>query len=384
MGNQKIALSHHWLVSLRGGEKVLEQFCNIFPDAEIHTLVLTPNSKTLDNVIPQHSIHSTFLNFLPGAEKHYKSFLPLFPQAIGTHKVKADFILSSDASLIKGMKKDDHVPHVCYCHSPPRYLWDMQEEYLSTMNGFKAKIFEWLTPYLRGFDLKGAKNVDHFIANSNYVKDRIRRIYGRSAEVIHPPVALDDFEYSTKSEDFYLIVAALVPYKRVGIAVEAFNKLEKKLIVIGSGSERNYLKRIANENVEILGPQPFEVLKDHYKRCKAFIFPGVEDFGITPLEAQASGKPVIAIKDGGALETVVDGETGIFFEEQTVESLIEAVERFEKESDNFSPEASRKNAEKFSPERFRREIKDFLIKTYPSYFSDFPWGDEQQFEPVKS
>jgi len=369
-----VSLLHHWLVSLRGGEKVLEQFCHLFPSADIHSLVKTKHSTKLGSIIPNHPIQTTLLDRIPKAEKYYKSLLPLFPKAIGNHKVKADFILSSDASLIKGMKKENNVPHVCYCHSPPRYLWDMQEEYLSTMNPVKAKVFEWLTPYLRRFDLEGAADVDHFIANSNYVKERINRIYDREAEVIHPPVSLDDFDYSEESEDFYFIVAALVPYKRIDIAVQAFNKLGKRLVIIGNGSEKKQLEEIAEPNVKIMGPQPFEVLKDHYKRCKAFIFPGVEDFGITPLEAQASGKPVIAMKAGGALETVLEGETGAFFEEQTPDALMEAVEHFENNFDEFAPEACRKNAEKFSPERFRKDIKAFLIEKYPSYFSDFEWG----------
>lgn len=377
-----ISLLHHWLVSLRGGEKVLEQFCLLFPEAAIHTLVQTRSLSKLGEIIPEHEIKTTLLNKLPSAEHHYKSLLPFFPQAIGNYKVAGDFILSSDASLIKGIKKDDNVPHVCYCHSPPRYLWDLQEEYLKGINGFKSHIFKKVTPYLRDFDQKGAANVDHFIANSKYVQKRIQRTYGRKAEVIHPPVELANFDYTRPAEDFYLIVAALVPYKRIDIAVEAFNRLGKKLVVIGNGSELSRLESLAKSNVKMMGQQPFNVLKEHYERCKAFIFPGIEDFGITPLEAQAAGKPVIAIGKGGALETVIENETGIFFEEQTPEALINAVEEFERNEDSFSPEVCRRNAEKFDPERFRYEIKSFLTKHYPSYFLDFSWDYEKKTEAV--
>lgn len=371
----KIQLLHHWLVSLRGGEKVLEQFCKLFPNADIHTLVKIEKQGSLGKIIPEFKINTTVLNQLPKSERFYKSFLPLFPAIIGGHKVDGDFILSSDASLFKGIKKDEYVPHVCYCHSPPRYLWDLQKEYLQSMGFVKRSIFKLLTPYLRSFDVRGADNVDYFIANSNFVQERIKRIYGRESTVIHPPVELDEFKFTKTSEDFYLIVAALVPYKKVDIAVEAFNRNGKKLIVIGDGSELDYLKTIAKENVQILGSQSFHFLKEHYQKCKAFVFPGIEDFGITPLEAQASGKPVIAIKKGGALETIIENKTGLFFEEQTPESLNEAINKFESGDHEITPEACRKNAEKFSPERFRIEIKEFLVSKYPELFNDYLWGD---------
>lgn len=371
----KIQLLHHWLVSLRGGEKVLEQFCKLFPNANIHTLVKTEKQGSLGKIIPEHKINTTVLNQVPNSEKLYKSFLPLFPAVIGGHKVDGDFILSSDASLFKGVKKDEYVPHVCYCHSPPRYLWDLQKDYLQTMGLVKRSIFKLLTPYLQSFDLRGAENVDHFISNSNFVKERIKRIYGRESSIIHPPVELDEFEFTKISEDFYLIVAALVPYKKIDIAVKAFNENGKRLIVIGNGSELDFLRSIAKENVLILGSQSFQLLKEHYQKCKAFVFPGIEDFGITPLEAQASGKPVIAIKKGGALETVIENETGLFFEEQTSESLNEAINKFESGDHEITPEACRKNAEKFSPERFRKEIKEFLVSKYPELFEEYPWGD---------
>lgn len=370
----KVSLLHHWLVSMRGGEKVLEQFCRMMPDADIHTLVTNTDSDSLSDTIRGHSIYTTILDKIPYANKYYKSLLPLFPAVIKHHKVKADFVLSSDASLIKGMHIPDDIPHVCYCHSPPRYLWDLQDDYLSAMSTLKAAVFSRITPYLQRFDMQAAGQVDHFIANSQFVRKRIKRIYSRESTVIHPPVDLQNFEPGHVSEDFYLMVSALVPYKKVDIAVKTFNELGKPLIVIGEGSEFEKLEKMAAENITFLGSQPFEVLKKHYEHCKAFIFPGIEDFGITPLEAQASGKPVIAYKDGGALETVIEGKTGLFFEEQSAESLIDAIERYEQIENEFSPAACRNNAERFSPGRFRNEIKDFLITEYPSYFSDFHWG----------
>jgi glycosyltransferase involved in cell wall biosynthesis len=367
-----IDLLHHWLVSMRGGEKVLEQFSKMLPTAVIHTLVAT--EENISKELQQHSITTTRLGKLPGLKCYYNSLLPLYPMVIRNHRVESDFILSSDASLIKGMDQSDDVPHVCYCHSPPRYLWDMQEEYLQRMNPFSARILKSLTPYLRKFDLEGAAKVDHFLANSSFVQQRIKRIYNRESTVIHPPVDLSAFSHGQSSEDFYLMVSALVPYKRVDLAVKAFNELKKPLVIIGSGSQKERLEKIAGENIRFLGNQPFEVLKEHYEHCRAFIFPGVEDFGITPLEAQASGKPVIAYKEGGALETVRANETGLFFEEQTPEALVDAVKRFEDIEKQFEPELCRQNANRFSPEQFRSAIKDFLIGTYPSYFSDFQWG----------
>lgn len=367
----KTALLHHWLVSMRGGEKVLEQFCRLMPRADIHTLVRSRDRDALSERILRHAIHTTGLDALPGVERYYSSLLPLFPLFLRAHRVEADFILSSDASLVKGMSHDPDVPHVCYCHSPPRYLWDMQEEYMRGMPPWKRALFRRLTPRLRRFDRETAGRVDHFIANSRFVRERIRRIYGREAAVIHPPVELSRFRPDRPKKEYYLVVSALVPYKKVELAVRAFNELGKPLLVCGEGPRRRALEQMAGPSVHMLGSRPANELRELFEGCRAFLFPGIEDFGITPLEAQAAGRPVIAYGEGGALETVREGETGLFFHEQTAGGLAEAVRRFEASEDAFRPENCRANAERFGPARFREEIKDFLRSRYPSYFKGF-------------
>jgi glycosyltransferase involved in cell wall biosynthesis len=360
--NLRIALAHHWLVGMRGGEKVLEEICRLAPGAPIHTLVARPGR--LSPLLRSHPIVTSPLQRLPGGATHYKKLLPLFPASVARLAIAApaDLVISSDASVIKGLRVPEGIPHICYCHSPPRYLWDMQEDYTrsaETGGALGRALFRRVVPHVREFDRAAAQRVTHFIANSAFVQQRIRTCYGRESEIIHPPVALDDFEPThAPPEDFHLVVSQLVPYKRIDLAVTAFTRMKKRLVVIGEGSERTALEKLAGPTVTFLGSQPFEVLRDHYHRCRAFIFPGIEDFGITPLEAQASGRPVVAFRAGGALETVVEGETGIFFDEQTPESLMAAVER----PLDFDPGACRANAERFGPERFRAELADYAAR----------------------
>jgi glycosyltransferase involved in cell wall biosynthesis len=255
----------------------------------------------------------------------------------------------------------------------------MQEAYLNHTSGLNMAgrlAFKATTPYVRNFDYQAAQRVDRFIANSLFVANRIQMCYDKRAVVIHPPVELDGFRHDLEREDYYLIVSELVPYKRVDLAVDAFNRLGKKLVIIGTGSELEALKARAKSNIAFLGRQPSFVLKSHYEHCRAFLLPGIEDFGITPLEAQAAGGPVIAYGEGGALETIVDGKTGRFFKEQTPHSLADAITDFEAELDRFSPIVARRQAEQFSPERFRSEMKSYLRREFPHLFADYAWPDE--------
>ncbi|MFZ0711614.1 MAG: glycosyltransferase [Terrimicrobiaceae bacterium] len=352
------ALAHHWLVTMGGGEKVLEQFSELFPDAPIYTLVATRDR--LSERLQRHEIIPSAFGRLPGAAAMYKQALPIFPLAFGTLKIAGtpSLILSSDASMIKGIAVPSGAPHVCYCHSPPRYLWDAQATH-SLPQGMGSVLLKAITPALRKWDRAAAQRVDFFIANSQFIRERIRAAYGRESEVISPPVAVEDFTpLSQAPDDFYLVVSRLVPYKRIDIAIEAFGSLGKRLVVIGDGSEYARLRKSAGKRIEFLGAQPFRVLRDHYARCRALIFPGVEDFGITPLEAQASGRPVIAFGKGGALETVKAGETGLFFERQNGDCLASAVIEFERRS--WDTAKCRLNALRFGAARFRSEISAFL------------------------
>lgn len=363
---------------MRGGEKVLEQFSLLFPRASITTLVV--KKEQLSDTLQGHQLRPSLLQGIPGGSSHYKTLLPLFPLVISQLRLpeNTDFILSSDASVIKGVTHREGIPHVCYCHSPPRYLWDMQETYLGNTAGLGPLgkfAFRFFAPMVRRFDREAAQRVDHFIANSSFVRERIKNCYDRDSTVIYPPVALDDFEVSTVSEDFYLVVSELTSYKRIDIAVEAFNQLGKRLVVIGRGAELERLKKTAGKNIEFLGSQPFSVLKRHYATCRALIFPGIEDFGITPLEAQAAGKPVIGFAKGGLLETTIDGKTAVHFHEQTAPALVEAVDRFEARATDFVPAVCREQAEQFSPERFRVAIRNFLVEKYPEKFETYRWTD---------
>jgi glycosyltransferase involved in cell wall biosynthesis len=372
----RVELAHHWLTGMRGGEKVLEQLALLFPERICHTLVAQP--ERLSAPLRSLKIRPSLLHYLPGGPRHYRTLLPLFPAAIRGMRVgrKADLVFSSDAALIKGLRVPEGVPHICYCHSPPRYLWDMHETYLqsSHLNWLGRRIFSAAVPALQLFDRESAQRVTAFIANSWFVQDRILNLYGRDSFVIHPPVSIDEFKIREEGpDDFYLIVSQLVPYKRIDLAVAAFNAMKKKLVIIGEGSEGAALRAQAGPTITFLGAQRDEVLQDHYARCLALIFPGIEDFGITPLEAQASGRPVIAFRAGGVLETVLEKHTGLFFDRQESASLADAVDRFEQMYKVFDPQECRAQAEKFRPERFQHEIKAFLEISLPDLFRDYAW-----------
>lgn len=359
----------------RGGEAVLEQFGLLFPEAPISMLVYNPENLPLS--LRRHPLQASFLQRSTLLRRHFRKLLPIFPEIIRRQRVPAGtrFVLSSDASLIKGIPLPEEATHVCYCHSPPRYLWGLEESYLESSshgNPLGRLIFNAALPRLRDFDRRMAQRVACFIANSRCVQDRIQRTYGRDSVVINPPVEIERFNFTRPREDFYLIISALVPYKRVDLAVDTCSRLNRRLVVIGAGPEESDLRRRAAPCVTFLGWQSNDVVRDHYERCRAFLFPGIEDFGITPCEAQAAGAPVIAFGEGGALETVREGDSGLFFREQSTVALMDVLRAFESGS-GLPASACRANVAHLGAARFRREIRHLLESRFPSLFADYKW-----------
>ena len=355
----KTALVHEWLIELTGSEKVLEAIYELFP-SPIYTLI--KDDKALKGtVFEKAQIYTSFLQRLPAVKRFYRNYLPLFPIAIEQFDLSNyDVIISSSHSVAKGVLVNPEQIHICYCHTPMRYIWLFPKEYLQRLNLIKRLIASILFHYLRIWDLSTSNRVDYFLANSEYVAERIKKIYRRQAQVIYPPVDIEKFEPCSEKEDFYLTVSRLVPYKRIDIIVEAFSKLKnKKLVIIGRGPELNRLKSKATDNIKFLDKQPFDILREYLRKAKAFIFAGEEDFGISMVEAQACGTPVIAFGKGGAKEIVIKNKTGLFFYKQHPCAVIEAVESFEKM--RFDPLLLRKNAERFSKKRFKQRFKEFVL-----------------------
>ncbi|WP_213769816.1 glycosyltransferase [Bradyrhizobium sp. dw_78] len=322
----KIAIIHYWLVGMRGGEKVIEALCEMYPQADIFTHVYVP--EMVSGRIRQHRVIPTFINALPRAARMYKTYLPLMPLALEQLDLHGyDLIISSESGPAKGIIAPPEAVHVCYCHTPMRYIWNMYHDYRKSAGWLARQMMPPLTHYLRMWDVTSAARVDSFVANSATVARRIRRYYGADSVVIHPPVDTGAFSPAAASElgDYYLMVGELVPYKRPDLAVRAFNDMKLELVVIGGGEMLDEIRRLAGPTVKVLGSQPFDVLKQHYARCRALIFPGEEDFGMVPVEAMASGRPVVAYGRGGAIETVAKGLSGVFFEKQTVEDISSAV-----------------------------------------------------------
>ena len=361
----KVALVHDWLTGMRGGERCLEVFCELFPDADLFTLLHLPGS--VAPVIERRRLITSFIQRLPQAARAYRRYLPLFPAAVGRFDLRGyDLILSSSHSVAKGVRVPPGALHVCYCFTPMRYVWDLYDEYFGPAAGPLARILmPPVAAALRRWDCRTAAGVRHFVAISRFVADRIRRAYGREAEVIHPPVDVARFRIEESPGDFYLVVSALTPYKRVDLAVEAANRLRRRLLVVGTGPEARRLEAMAGPSVEFLGWRDDVRVADLFARCRAFVFPTLEDFGITPLEAMASGRPVIALGQGGARETVVppggaDPPTGLLFERQTVDGLIGAIREFEGDPGRFEPKALRRRAEAFDRPLFKERVKSYL------------------------
>ena len=357
----KVAIVHYWLVNMRGGEKVLEALCELYPQADIFTHVFDPSA--IPETIKRHKITTTFIQRLPFAHKKYQTYLPLMPLALEQLDLRGyDLVISSESGPAKGVVTSPGSLHICYCHTPMRYVWDMYHDYRNQAGWLTAMFMRPLIHYLKIWDFVSAARVDHFVANSRFVASRIEKHYRRSADVIYPPVATSDFSVSPEHDDFYLVVGQFVRYKRVDIAVEACNRLGKRLVVIGDGEALDELRRTAGPNAKILGRQPFSVIRDHFSRCRALLFPGIEDFGIVPVEAMACGKPVIAFKAGGALETVIEGTTGVFFEEQTPEALCAAIAWFEAHENSFIPAKIAQHAAQFDKALFKERIAALISR----------------------
>lgn len=357
----KTAIIHYWLVGMRGGEKVLEQLCMMFPDADIFTHVYSPDE--ISETIRSHRVQTTFIGRIPGARKHYKKFLSLMPRALEQLDLSEyDLVISSESGPAKGVICRPDALHICYCHSPMRYIWDQQAQYFKASGMVTRLGMQMLLPAVRVWDVVSTARVDHFIANSSAVAQRIDKFWRRPSEVIPPPVNTKRFRPGQgHREDFYLYVGEFVPYKRADIAVEACNLTGRKLKVIGDGVLMNKLRGMAGDNVELLGRVPLKVLADHYASCKALLFPAEEDFGIVPVEAMASGAPVIAYKRGGALDYVIPGRNGLFFEQQTGASLAAAIEKFEAEESNFDSQTISQLARRFDTASFVRRMQNSIL-----------------------
>jgi glycosyltransferase involved in cell wall biosynthesis len=364
----KIAIVHDWLVTYAGAERVLAGLLETWPEADLFAVIDFLSDEDRASLGGKRAT-TTFIQQLPKAKTHYQKYLPLMPLAIEQLDMSAyDLVISSSHAVAKGVLTGPNQLHISYVHSPIRYAWDLQHQYLHEASldyGFKAKLARMLLHYMRMWDQRTASGVDEFIANSHFIGRRINKSYRRESTVIYPPVDTRHFTLCSEKEDFYLTASRMVPYKRIPMIVEAFSRMpNKKLIVIGTGPEMEKAKELATPNVTLMGYQSFAVLLHHMQRARAFVFAAEEDFGIAPIEAQACGTPVIAYGRGGVLETVrgIDHPepTGVFYAEQTPESLIGAVKEFESEAHHILPETCRASAERFSTERFRQEIKTFV------------------------
>jgi glycosyltransferase involved in cell wall biosynthesis len=365
----RVVLVHDWLTGMRGGEKVLEVFCRRWPQARLYTLLHKRGSTS--PAIEELGPRTSFLRFFPAVHRYYRYLLPLMPRAVGWRLPECDLVLSSSHCVAKGVVPPTGVRHICYCHTPMRYAWHMQGSYFNGHNGHGVKgwLVNRLMARLRTWDRRTSEGVTHFVANSRVVHQRILDCYGRSSEVIHPPVDTEFYcPAPVPRDDYYLVMSAFAPYKRLDLAIEACTLLGRRLVVIGAGQDDRKLRQLAGPAIQFLGWQPDEVVRAHLRRCRALLFPGEEDFGIVPVEAQACGAPVIAYGRGGATETIVPlhhgaaEPTGVWFEDQTVACLASSMEMFEKHAGDFNPHALRLHALQFNCQRFEREMFDYVAK----------------------
>lgn len=361
----KLAIVHDYLNQYGGAERVVEVLHELYPDAPIYTSIYTPD--TMPSVFREMDIRTSFLQKFPMLNKYFKYYLLFYPRAMEGLDIRGyDVVLSSSSAFAKGVKLDNDVLHICYCYTPTRFVWDY-DNYVKKeeFSKFVTKILPLAIKKIKRWDLSTIKRVDYFIAISNNIKEKIKRFYNRDSVVIYPPVDVPIFHEQTKVEDYFLIVSRLNSYKNIDLVVKAFNNLDLKLKIVGIGPfKKNLENMVRGKNIEFLGKVSDKELVKLYGQCRALIFPGEEDFGITPLEAQASGRPVIVYAGGGALETIIEEETGLFFKENSPRSLVDTINRFIKIEDHFDRKKVRENALKFNKEVFKRELKKYIEQKY--------------------
>jgi glycosyltransferase involved in cell wall biosynthesis len=380
LAHARIAIVHYWFVSYRGGERVVEAMASMFPQADLFSLVVDPES--LPDSLRNRAIATSFLQRLPGSRRWHRHLLPFYPFALEQFDLSGyDLVLSSESGPAKGVLTSAQTCHVCYCHSPMRYLWDFYHGYKNgrSFGSLSHPFFTLAAHYLRLWDAASANRVDYFIANSRNVASRIQKHYRRKSAVIHPPVNVNAGYVAEKSGDYYLAVGQLVDYKRIDLAITACTRLGRRLHVVGEGEQYTRLRRLAGPSIVFCGLLPDKELHEQYAHCRALLFPGEEDFGIVPVEALSFGRPVIAYGRGGVLETVkgtyadsacsAEVSSGVFFREQSVESLIEAIQTFESNEHRFSPFFIRQQSEKFAAGHFQERFLQFLSKSYEEFRS---------------
>lgn len=351
----RVAIVHYWLVGMRGGERVVEHLLRLYPGADIFTHVYDPAS--VSALIRSHRVKTSFIQKLPGAVKHYQKYLPLMPMALEELDLRGyDLVISSESGPAKGVLAPPDAFHLCYCHSPMRYLWDHYHPYREMSGRLSGLAMPWLFHRLRQWDVASAQRPDRILANSGFIARRVRKSWGREADVVHPPVEVDLYAKSSGPHGQYLWVGQMTPYKRADLVADAFTRLGLPLLMVGTGELAAQVAKRAGPNIRIVERLDFASLRRAYAECRALIFPPEEDFGIIPVEANAAGRPVIAYGRGGAADSIVDGVTGRFFGEQSVEALVDAVERFERWLPHFDPAAAQANARRFAPEVFDEKI----------------------------